>query len=322
MGGKSQAPGQDPAEMIELMTQANRIDQYTPDGNIVYSGPNNRVATVSLSPEQQAIKDAQQALTMEATEGMAGNMGGNTPGLGQGMFGGATDEMSALASTIGGLGNLDLGALPGMPAMGDFAGERDQVQGATMDRFMNLINPQFDRREGRENQSLANRGVPEIGGLADVISGRRADDYQQATMGAALESILAGGQEQSRLFNQGMAQRGQGLQEQLANIGNMSKNRQQLFSEIMQSFGAGSSMDNESFNKLAAMLGMAQVNSPGAGMAGFMPAGQADVGGAYNTAQNAWNMNQQNSFANQFMELAGTLGGAGLSTMKPWSFGG
>ena len=322
MGGKNaKAPGQDPAEMIRQMAEYNRVSQYTPTGSIEFSGPERNIATVTNTPEQQALLEGQQDLTGTALAQMLSTFGDQSAAPGEGMFGGATDEMSALASVIGGLptGGLDLASLPGMPGVGDFGLERDRVEKASYDRMMGLIDPTFERREEREGQMLANRGVPERAQLADVIAGRRGRDYGEATSKAALDAILTGGREHSRLFEMGRAARGQSLQEQLSNIGTMQKTRDQLFREIMGTYGAGRGLEGEEFNKLAALLGMSQIGTPGAGMAGFWQPGQVDVTGANQTAQQGWQMGQEYSLSNQLMDLAGTLGGAALGGM---SFGG
>jgi hypothetical protein len=270
---------------------------------------------VELTPEQRGLFEGQQQLTGTALEQMLSTFGDQGAGLGGGMFGNAVGEMSDLASVIGGLptGGLDLASLPEMPGIGDFGAERDKMEKSSFDRMMRLTDPVFDRRQEREGQSLANRGIPEISELADTIAGRRGRDYGEAVDAARMGAVAAGGAEQSRLFNMAKGARGQGLQEMLSNVGTMQKTRDQLFREIMGSFGAGRGMEAESFNRLAALLGMSQINTPGAGMAGFWQPGQVDAVGSNTSAQNAWAQQQEYGLGNQFMDLAGTLGGAFLS---------
>lgn len=317
MGGKSGGGTTDPYELMDAAARYNRIDQNTPTGSVRFSGPDRNIANVELSPEQQALFEGQQELTGTALDQMLSTFGNKSPGLGGGMFGGAVNEMSDLASVIGGLptGGLDLASLPEMPGIGDFGLERDKMEKASFDRMMRLTNPMFDRREEREGQSLANRGIPEISELADTISGRRGRDYGEAVDVARNSAVKAGGDEQFRLFNMAKSARGQGLQEMISNVGTMQRTRDQLFREIMGSFGAGREMDAEGFNRLAALLGMSQINTPGAGMAGFWQPGQVDPNAANNSAQNAWAQQQEYSMGNQMMDLAGTLGGAALGSM-------
>lgn len=62
MGKKSPPappPPPDPEEIAAAEARYNRIDQYTPYGNLVYSGPERNIATLSLSPEMQGIFDQQ-----------------------------------------------------------------------------------------------------------------------------------------------------------------------------------------------------------------------------------------------------------------------
>lgn len=318
MGGKNnQPPGADPLEMIEQMARYNRIDQHTPTGSVTFTGDDRNIANVELSPEQLALFEGRTDLTQTALDQMRDTFGQQGPGVGEGMFGSAADEMNQLASVIGGLpiDGLDLSALSALPGIDDFGAERSRVEEATFDRMMGLIDPKFADRQTMEEQRLANRGVPELGKLAEAISGRRGRDYSTAVTGAGREAVLAGGAEQSRLFKDALAGRGQGLRESLADIGTRQQTRDQLFREIMGTFGAGRGGEAEQFNRLAALLGMSQINQPGAGMAGFWQPGQVDVTGANQTAQNAWGMGQEYSMQNQLMDLAGTLGGAALGSM-------
>jgi hypothetical protein len=316
MGGSKSGGGTtDPYALMDAAARYNRIDQNTPTGSVRFSGPDRNIANVELSPEQQALFEGQQELTGTALEQMLSSFGDQGAGLGGGMFGGAVNEMSDLASVIGGLptGGLDLASLPAMPGIGDFSAERDKMEKSSFDRMMRLTDPVFDRREEREGQSLSNRGIPEISELADTISGRRGRDYGEAVDAARTGAVAAGRAEQSEMFRLASGARGQGLQEMLSNVGVQQRTRDQLFREIMGSFGAGRGREAESFNRLAALLGMSQINTPGAGMAGFWQPGQVDPNAANNSAQNAWAQQQEYGLGNQFMDLAGTLGGAFLS---------
>jgi hypothetical protein len=58
MGGKSQpkAPkAPDYEKLISQQASANRVNQFSPFGNITYSGPDRSTQTVTLSPEMQGI---------------------------------------------------------------------------------------------------------------------------------------------------------------------------------------------------------------------------------------------------------------------------
>ena len=302
MGGSKGggAPGSDPAEIMRNNALYNRLDQFTPEGSVTYSGPYRNQMTVERSPEEQAMHDQQRGLRSSSMGMMLDELTG-------GMLGGARSEIEGLGDYLPGMEyDLGLDTLPGMPGVGSFENERVATEEAMMGRAMSLINPQFDRRAEAEGNMLSNRGVPEISELGSEFSGRRADDYDTATRNAAWDSVMAGSQEQSRLFGQGMARRGQTLAERLQQIGQQRGARGQMFNEL-------TGLGGQSFNRLASVLGLTPGGGPGGALAGFAGPGQVDTTGAYGTAQNAWNLNQQYDPWNQGIQLAGSLGAAGIT---------
>jgi hypothetical protein len=322
MGGGKGGGGQpvtDPYELMDAAARYNRLNQYTPSGSVEFSGPDRNTVTVTNSPEQQALLEGQQGLTLGALQQMQamGGAGGSNPNLFQGggaAFAPLTGNMNALAGYLGGLptNGLDLGSLAAMPGGGDFSADRARTEQAQFARAMNLIQPMQEKRTAAEGQMLSNRGVPETAKLAGIMSGRREADYGQQMQRAALDAVAAGGEEQSRLAGLGFQARGQGLQELLSNLGAQQGVRGQLFGELMQQYGLGRGEETEQFNRLAALLGMSQVNAPGAAMQGFWGPGQVDPNAANSSATQAWGQQQQYSMGNQMMELAGSLGGAAL----------
>lgn len=312
-GGKGGGPpAQDPNEMMEAMARYNRVDQYTPQGSVEFTGEDRNVANVTLSPEQQAIFDAQQGVTGNALERMLAFQGSPT---GEGGLQGQVAGMNELSKYLGAIPGFDTSGLRPLAGADDFGAERSRVEKAQFDRMMGLIKPGQEARTSAEANMLANRGVPESAKMADVYSERRGRDFNEQEARAAMDAVLAGGQEQSRLFGQSAQARQMGLNEMLAGIGASKEQRSLLMNELMGVYGLGEGKRAQDFNELAALLGMAQVGSPGAGMAGFWQPGQVDVTGASQVANQGWQAGQEYSFGNQMMDLAGTLGGAALGSM-------
>jgi len=70
--GKPKAPklpaAPDPQKLIAQQAQVNRINQTTPYGNLTFSGPNRSDASLSLSPQFQALLDAQTGFGTDAAQ--------------------------------------------------------------------------------------------------------------------------------------------------------------------------------------------------------------------------------------------------------------
>lgn len=58
----------DPAKLIGMQAQANRINQVTPFGNVTFSGPNRSDLSMTLSPQFQALLDAQSGFGAQAAQ--------------------------------------------------------------------------------------------------------------------------------------------------------------------------------------------------------------------------------------------------------------
>lgn len=94
------------------------------------------------------------------------------------------------------------------PTLDDFAAQRDQVTNALMARAQ----PDLDRARQARESLLANQGIN---------PGSEAYSAAQRDLGttendARMSALLAGSQEQQRLFNNAMAARQQGVNEQIA----------------------------------------------------------------------------------------------------------
>lgn len=278
MGKKSQpAPPKpvDPFEVAQADAQYNRIDQFTPFGNLTFSGPERNVANLTLSPElQQAfglqsqvdINSLQEALRRQAT-----SQEGSLPGL------------------VTELDQSQFGAIPGMD---DFAEQRDLVSQSLFDRQRSLLDPVFQQREQELRGDLANQGLPQASEAFANDLGTFNRGMGETYGRAALDATLAGSQEQSRLFNQALQSRAAEIQTQLQNANLAQSARSQLQ------------------NELAQVLGQQQLAQPG--LQNFFTPGQADVTGGFGlNAQmqnNAFNARSQ-AASNAKSGFTDTLGG-------------
>lgn len=176
------------ADAARISAKANRVSQYTPYGNLVYtSGVNGdqdqwRV-DISLSPAQQSLLDAQNAMSL----GLA-DVGRQGVGYVQNMLDTPFDT-SQLPTNI----------------TPDVAG-REAITQALLDRQQ----PMWDRQQAAKENDLLVRG------FNPGTEGWRAaqDDLNRQKNDARLAAIAAGGQEQSRLFGLGQQARQQAMQEQ------------------------------------------------------------------------------------------------------------
>lgn len=177
--GKSSPSPPDPARLSEAQAQANRIDQFTPFGNLVFSGPTRSVATTTLSPDQQAILDLMQTGQI---------------GLGQR----AAQQIQALPT-----GPIDV----------------DQTRTAAEQAFFNrqaaLLDPIFQRQEADLTQRLADRGLAQGGEAFREAFGDFGRTRNRAFEDLAAQAVLFGGQEAQR----DVAMRQAGLNEIMAQLG-------------------------------------------------------------------------------------------------------
>ena len=207
MGGKSSGPSQpDPVELAQAQAEANRVDQFTPFGNIVFSGPNRSTATTTLAPDQQAILDLLESGTI---------------GLGQR----AVDQIGGLPG-----GTFNLQGLPELPGGGDIMGARQAAEDAVFASGLRLLDPVFERQDEALRQRLSNQGIP-------VGSEAFAEDFQsfntgrdQALLDLADRARLAGTAEAQNLQNLALQARQQGISER-------ATERNQPLNEILTLLG-------------------------------------------------------------------------------------
>lgn len=222
-------------EVTEQQTWANRPDQFTPFGNQTWTNTPTRdpttgetfnrwAQTTQLNPQSQAALDAQMGVTRSRSE------------LAQSLTGRMQDEYSGQMDWEG------FSDLADTPQANDQT--RQRAEDAIYGRMTSRLDPRYKQEEGDLRDRLYNQGLTE-GDSAfqreiDNFGRGRTDAYQTAMN----ESIMGGGDEQSRLF--GMEMQGAGYQNQL---------RQQEIAEAMQQRGF-------SLNEINAMLTGQQVGLP------------------------------------------------------------
>lgn len=279
MGAKKQPkppPPPDPRQIAQTDVEFNRLDQYTPFGNLTFSGPNRNVANLSLSPELQQIFNQQIGTDLA--------------------LGGLTQQAAPAISNLvnqpfnpSGLPALNIPNAPTLPQSADAF--RSDIERQFFDRSRGLLDEQFGREEDRLRQTLANQGLQSGGEAFGAEFGdfnrRRGDTYSNL----ARDAVLFGGQEASRALADQLglsSLQNQFGQQQLQNAAGI---RGQLFGE--QQFGR-----QNQFNELASLLGLQQ-NTAVPGLSNFFAPSQAGVGDAYALNQ----ASQINSF-NQRSESA------------------
>lgn len=109
--------------------------------------------------------------------------------------------------------NLD--GIPNAPSDRDFIAQRDEVTDATFQRSLDLLNPQIEDQERALQQQISNRGLPITGEDATRQLDRFDDSRNRALDNAALSAVLAGSQEQNRLFNLQQNARNQAISDRL-----------------------------------------------------------------------------------------------------------
>lgn len=241
-----------------------------PDKNAFYlknGDPDRWTSTVSLSPAQQQLLDKQNEISL----GLGNSM---TKALGY-----VNDRLET---------PFDESKIPVNSITPDVAGKEDVVA-ALMERQR----PQFEQARSKQEADLMARGFnPGTSGW-----NARFDDLGRNENDARLAAILAGGQEQSRLFGLGQQARQQALQEQSF-----------LRNEPLNTLNAvrtGAQVTNPTFQATPQ-----QAFTPGADYLGAAQQGyQADL-----NASNASNAAKGNMFSG----LAG-IGGSVLSGgSAPW----
>lgn len=157
-------------QLKDFMTSSGDAPQYT--------------ATVNLSPEQQAILNAQQKGDLEMAQ------------LGNDQIGRIRDSVSTPFSFNG---------LPSVYGSNEMANFENNGQNALMDR----LNPQFARDEEALRSRLINQGI----GQGSEAYNREMESFNQKVNDARTQAILGGQQYATNMLNNSMNVRNQAINE-------------------------------------------------------------------------------------------------------------
>lgn len=329
----------DPREIAQTDAEFNRIDQFTPFGNLTFSGPNRNISTLEFSPEIQDLFNQRQQVDSNLLSNALGRQGAlQNDVINIDEFGNIQSEIdqgkiSFDSPTFGDLPALDSPDIQGLdPSLLDLEGLRTRTEDAVFNRGRRLLEPQFERSGRNLIQGLATQGLPRAGEAASRERQDFLDSENRAFADLADRSVLQGGQEVSRLLGDAIGAQGFNNQAGLLGLGAQQGIRGQLFGEGLQGAAANNQASAQNlglqqqllqnrnaartqslneqlgirgnqFNELASLLGLQQVQAPT--QQSFFAPGQADVLGGFGLNQAA----QQNAFNAQLQQQQGALGG-------------
>jgi hypothetical protein len=155
--GAATATAQGNLEATRAATAANRVNQYTPYGNLIYShteggGPDDWQSQINLSPTGQALLSQQDQTSL-----------------------GLSNLQNQATSRVAGSLNQPF----------DYSSVGD-VQNAAEKAITSRLDPQWQQRQGQMENQLANQGITRGSEAYDNASRefgqQRNDAYQQAVM--------------------------------------------------------------------------------------------------------------------------------------------
>ncbi len=214
------------------------------------------------------------------------------------------------------IGQVDLQGLQEIPGENDFGGERQRVEDATYGRQTARLDPQFNQRQKSLEDDLMNQGFARGSEGWNQAMDSLNREREAAYSGARNDAIAMAGGEQSRLFNDALAARGQGVGERFQSAGFFNNAGQQDFSQRFQAgqfqnanrsqrFGEELAKRNQVIDEFTRMLGLssggtqlpqfqgaAQINGPSA------PDFTSAAMGAYNGQVAGANARQGNKNSN------------------------
>jgi hypothetical protein len=231
----SPPPAPDPVEIAQTDARFNRIDQFTPFGNLTFSGPDRNVSTLNFSPEVQALFDQRlqsdsnvdlsqfgpiQSQIDQSKINFQGPQIGNLPGLQAPNLQGVANNVNltqGFQSPFELQNQVDLslqtGGLPQIPQ--NIEQFRGDVEQAVFNRGQRLLDPVFQDQERRLTQDLANRGLPEFGEAANKASDRFTQQRDRALADLVDQATITGGNQASRALADVLSARGQGFGEEV-----------------------------------------------------------------------------------------------------------
>lgn len=275
MGKKSKAPA---APDPQATARATQVGYFGPGGERIRFGTQSADGTFTARDNVDAYQVDESPFQAQFRQGSEG-------------------LMSSLLSNISGQGfadlpnSIDFSQVGEIPTMEQFEPAAQQASKAALERRMMLLRPEFDRRQKKLDQQLANQGLP-VGSEAFADSqGALGTQINEAQAMAAAEADSIGRQEAQRQLANAMSLRQQRINDQLQNIELGGQNRQQILSELggltglqfaqpqrtpMFNQGAASAINGAYANQLSA----SQANKPNyGGIGSLLGAGARLFGG-------------------------------------------
>ena len=303
----------------QAATSANRVSQYTPYGNLVYSqngvdsqGNPTWQAVTSLNGTGQQLLDTQNQTSLGLGQTINAQLGNVQNTMGQGF-----NPQTGPITTNAGQANLNANYQTNPNYASGMQGW-DQANQILQAR----LQPQMAQDLESQNAALANQGI---------VQGTKAYDnamrtFNQGQNDLLTNSQLAGQQIGNSLFNQGitggqfsnqaLGQQNATNQQQFANqvtnanLGNQAQ--QQQYTQAMTNY-------NMPLNTLSALRSGAQVQNPTfqnvpqqATTSGADVLGATTAAGNYNLGTYNANAAQQAGMTSGLMGLGGSLGAAAI----------
>jgi hypothetical protein len=281
MGIKSAPKAPDPVATIEAQKDASRVNQYTPNGNVVYGSVDNggnfipRQGVDAVQTQEsdfnRQLREGAQSLGVQFAGQISPQLGYvNSAQAYRDALNGQGASADALRSGLTGFRDIN-SIQNGLPSLNtDFSGASKQAQDAVYNSSMGLLRPELDLQRRRTEQSLADKGLP-MGSEAYSGELNRLDTNQGEQLNRlALQSVLAGNDRQNQLFNQSSQARGQLFGEN-SDLFNMSAaqraqqfgENQGVFNNVLQKqnwlSGLEQNQRSAQYNELASLLGLQQV---------------------------------------------------------------
>jgi hypothetical protein len=264
--------------------------------------PPTYTQTTTLSPEQQAIYNAQQQGSL-GLQNLSNTAMGNASGT--------------LANPLGftqGLAKVQTGinssGVPGIPGAGDLGGFTKQAQDAAYQQQAQYLDPQFSQQQESLDAQLRNSGAHPGDPAYDNAMKLFTNQKQQAYQSAQNNAIQQGLAEQQALFGEGAQANSQlfGQQAAQAQFGNQAQQQQ---------YGQAFANAQLPLNQINALRTGAQVMPPtgqSVGTAGQPNVGAPDLQGALQN-QYQGQLNAYNAQTGSKNAILGDLGSLGAAAM-------
>ena len=249
-GGSDPVPQINPAALVQQQSEANRISQFGPQGNLVFGkigsegqfdpGTGNAAAVIEESPFQQRYRMGGEDLALIAQNLAAPRVANlNAAPI-------DTTQLPNFRSSI------DWTGIDKVPGSADFSADATAQERATFERARGLLAPEFEKRGRALEVNLANRGLPMGGEAYSGAMKEFRDAESEAYNRAALDAVAAGRAEQGRMFGQALSGHQAGVSDQTTEAGLTNATRAQQVQE-QQALRSGN------LQEIGAMLGISPV---------------------------------------------------------------